>query len=350
MITDLLASAVAFAVAFCAIVLLRPFAHRLGLVDKPGGRKHHDGEVPITGGLAMVVGLMAGVCLQPELRVNTAMLCLVGASILMLIVGVVDDTRTLSPRLRIAATLLISMLVVRMERFQLTSLGDLLGLGSIHTGLVAIPLTLFCIVGVVNALNMVDGVDGLAGSLTLVALSAMAWMSASAGDSLSWALISIVIAVVTAFLCFNARTPMRGSASVFMGDGGSMFLGFAVGALLIGLSQSTPTYARVLSPVIALWLLALPLMDAVCILVRRMRSGRSPFSADRGHLHHVLQDAGYTPGQSVFIIFVLASILALVGVMGQHFAVPEPVMFGGFMLLFFVYYLGMQYARVPGEE
>ena len=339
----------AFAVTFIAVIALGPLSRRFKLVDRPGGRKVHDGEIPLTGGLAMLLGLIAGVCLQPDLRLNAEVLFFSVAAISLLLVGILDNTRGLSPRVRIAATMLIALLAVRMDRYQLNNLGDLLGLGDITTGILAIPFTLFCIVGVVNALNMADGVDGLAGCLSLVALAAMAWLGAAAGEATLVALIGILIAVVLAFLCFNARTPFHQRASVFMGDGGSMFLGFSIGALLIALSQTVPGQPRVIMPATALWLLALPLMDSVSILIRRMRSGRSPFSADREHLHHVLQSAGYTPGQSVFIMFVLASILALVGVMGQRFAIPEPVMFGGFMLLFFVYYLGMQFARVHAE-
>ena len=339
----------AFAVTIIAVIALGPLSRRFDLLDRPGGRKIHDGEIPLTGGLAMALGLIAGTCLKPELRSSAEVLSFSGVAIALLLVGIVDDTRRLSPRIRIVATMLIAMLLVRMERYQLSNLGDLLGLGEISTGFLAIPFTLFCIVGVVNALNMADGVDGLAGCLSLVALVAIALLSAASGEIQLLALIRILIAVVLAFLCFNARTPFRNRATVFMGDGGSMFLGFALGALLIGLSQSAPGQARVIAPATALWLLALPLMDSVTLLIRRMLSGRSPFSADREHLHHVLQDAGYTPGQSVFIMLVLASILALVGVLGQRFGIPEPVMFGGFMLLFFIYYIGMQFAQVGSE-
>jgi UDP-GlcNAc:undecaprenyl-phosphate GlcNAc-1-phosphate transferase len=126
-----------------------------------------------------------------------------------------------------------------------------------------------------------------------------------------------------------------------MGDAGSMFLGFVLTWLLISLSQGEN---RVIAPVTALWLFAMPLLDTISLMIRRLLKGRSPFSADREHLHHVLQAAGYSVNQSVLTIHGLALAAALVGVGGLYMKAPDWVMFYGFLGLFALYFCGVRQA------
>jgi UDP-GlcNAc:undecaprenyl-phosphate GlcNAc-1-phosphate transferase len=339
----------AFLGTFFAIVVLAPLARRVRWVDSPGGRKMHEGHIPLTGGAAMAIGVGLSVSQFPGLHVHD-MLSLLGAATGMLVIGVWDDQRGVSARLRIVLTLIVSMLIVRFEHFQLRNLGDLLGFGDIPTGILAVPFTLFCIVGVVNALNMSDGMDGLAGGLSAIALLAMTWVALFAGRSRMILLCGILFAAVVGFLCFNARTPFRKRAAVFMGDAGSMFLGFLIAALLIYLSQPAGTEQRAMTPVTALWLFALPLLDTISVLVWRIARGSSPFKPDREHFHHMLQDAGYTPGQSVAIMWAVAALLAVAGLCGNALSVPQSWMFAGFLGLFVVYLLGMRRARRLAEK
>jgi UDP-GlcNAc:undecaprenyl-phosphate GlcNAc-1-phosphate transferase len=333
-----------FLATFVAIVVLAPIARRIRWVDSPGGRKMHTGDVPLTGGAAIVIGVAMSVSQFPGLH-TPEILSLLAAGVCMLAIGVWDDQRGLSPRIRIVLTMILAMLVVRFEAFQLHNLGSLLGLGDFTTGWLAIPFTLFCIVGVVNALNMSDGIDGLAGGLSAIALMGMAWVAFFAGQGRQMMLCAILVSALLAFLCFNARSPFRAKAAVFMGDGGSMFVGFSVAALLITLSQAAPTQPRAMTPVTALWLFALPLLDTVSVLVWRIVKGSSPFTPDREHFHHILQEAGYTPGQAVAILWAIAALLAVVGLCGNALSLPESWMFAGFLGVFVVYLLGMRHAR-----
>jgi undecaprenyl-phosphate alpha-N-acetylglucosaminyl 1-phosphatetransferase len=183
----------------------------------------------------------------------------------------------------------------------------------------------------INAINMVDGIDGLAGGLTLITLSTLALISWMAGLEYSLNILLLLIASVLAFLIFNLRYPGQPKAQVFMGDAGSMSLGFIVAWFLISLSQGEQ---RAMTPVTALWIFALPLLDTATTSIRRLLKGRSPFKADRAHFHHLLLDAGLTVTQTLLIILGSAIGLALIGLMGLYLGVSEAIMFLAFIGIF----------------
>ena len=201
-------------------------------------------------------------------------------------------------------------------------------------GLLAIPFTLFCTVGVVNAVNMSDGLDGLAGGLVLVTLGSLAYLAYAGGHFTILDPLLLLMAAVVGFLIFNAPSPWGKKAKVFMGDAGSMFLGFVLALFLIDFSQEPN---RIMHPVIPLWIFAVPLMDTVAVMFRRVVAGQSPFSADRKHLHHLLLTAGFTVGQTVLTIWILAVLLALIGLMGHAYGISDGVMFFGFLSMFALY-------------
>lgn len=333
----------AFITTCVLILVLTPVAKRIDLVDRPGGRKTHDGDIPLTGGIAMCIGLLVGLLTLP-IELSASLLSIATASTVLLAVGLADDIHGLSPRIRIVAAILACLLLIKYDRLQLNNLGNLLGTGDILLGMWEIPFTIFAIIGVINALNMSDGMDGLAGGLTMIALLGMALLAWDADAHRAFSLVCTYIAIVSAFLCFNARTPWRHHARIFMGDGGSMFLGIALAGLLIALSQTTSEHARAMTPVTALWLFALPLLDTVSVMLRRIMKGRSPFGADREHFHHVLLAAGYSPGIAVAFMLALATMLASIGIAGYYSGIAEAMMFYGFVGIFIIYFFGMQHA------
>ncbi|MDH5302184.1 MAG: undecaprenyl-phosphate alpha-N-acetylglucosaminyl 1-phosphate transferase [Gammaproteobacteria bacterium] len=338
---ELLSSiAVSFFVTLGLCWLLPPLATKLGLVDKPGGRKHHDAPTPVIGGIAIYAGLVCGVAVNPY--PIAAIWPLIAGAGLLLTVGLIDDIKNLSARTRFFAQSAAAIVAILGNDIVLHDLGNLIGTGTLSLGLVAIPFTVFAIIGVINAVNMSDGMDGLAGGLVLVAIAGLA--IAALPHLHGYAVVLIFLAsTVAAFLMFNMRTPWLAKAKIFMGDNGSMMLGFIVACLLIHLSQTT-TEARTIRPVTALWLLALPLLDTVCVMLRRIRKGKSPFAPDREHFHHILLVAGYSPAKTVWIMLGIASGLAALGLLGERLHTPESVMFVGFMLLFAAYYWGMSHA------
>ncbi len=216
----------------------------------------------------------------------------------------------------------------------LEDLGHLVFAGRlVSVGVFAVPLTLFATVGVINAVNMSDGIDGLAASLTLVAVGSLGLVAWWAGQVNSLGILILLAGVLLAFLMFNL--PIRGSARVFMGDAGSMFLGFILAWLLVALSQGSD---RLIAPVTAVWIFAVPLIDTVSMMLRRALLGRSPFLADREHFHHILIAAGFTPKQSLGVMVLFASTAAAAGLAGHFMGVAEHWMFLGFIALFTLHF------------
>jgi UDP-GlcNAc:undecaprenyl-phosphate GlcNAc-1-phosphate transferase len=253
-------------------------------------------------------------------------------------VGVLDDRFALSAGIRLAAQIVAALLMVYGGGICLENLGHFAPGQLLALGDWAVPVTVFATVGVINALNMADGLDGLAGTLSLIPVLAMAALASMTGLAAETETLIMLAASMMAFLCLNLRRPRRKRASVFMGDAGSTFLGFAVAWFCIDLSQGAEP---ALAPVTALWLCALPVCDTVRLMVRRIRDGRSPFAADREHLHHVLQRAGYTVNQTVFAMGGLAAALAGIGVGAQALGVPDWVMLYAFLLLSGLHYWGV---------
>ncbi len=199
----------------------------------------------------------------------------------------------------------------------------------------AIPFTVFAGVGIINAFNMSDGVDGLCGSLTLIALIGFGILAAVAGMQSEFALIAILTGSLIGFLFFNMRLPGRKQAAVFLGDAGSYLLGFSVLYAAIVLSQGEE---RAMTPVTALWFCMLPLFDTGGMILRRLKRGRSPFSPDREHIHHVFLLAKFSVGQTLAGLALIAFLGMLAGVVGNIAGVPESI-----MLLIFLIGAGLYY-------
>jgi UDP-GlcNAc:undecaprenyl-phosphate GlcNAc-1-phosphate transferase len=234
-------------------------------------------------------------------------------------------------------------MLVSLAGVALHDLGPLATEAHAYVGAWSVPLTIFAIVGVINATNMSDGMDGLAGSLAVVTGAGLLALSASgnpAGPE-TGALV-VFLATVAGFLAFNLRIGGRAHARAFLGDAGSALLGVVLAYLLIRLSQGPAAPVR---PVTALWLFAVPLFDAVGSMLRRMGRGRSPFLADERHYHHYLRTAGMSVNSALAVAAGAAVACALVGIAGQRAGVPERWMFGGFMFLFAAYVVAMEYAE-----
>src|SRR3569832_735436 len=223
-------------VVMCMIHILPTLACRIGLVDEPNSRKQHEGCIPLIGGLAIYCGFIAGISLfytAPWLKFPS----LVFGGLMLVLVGMLDDLLELRKRVRIPAQVVAALLMAVFGGKVLQDLswlifGDLLSLS-----VLAIPFTIFCTGGVVNAVNMADGLDGLAGGLVLVAFGSLAYLAYDSGSTRDLDVLLLLMACIVGFLIFNARSPWCKMAKVFMGDAGSMFLGFALARFLIDFSQ-----------------------------------------------------------------------------------------------------------------
>lgn len=312
---------------------LRANAKRFGLIDKPGGRKQHSGDVPIVGGIAVYLSvILAGVVSGCGSDYFLPLL----VAFPIVVVGVIDDRSPISPSIRIPVQIVSAIAMMYFGHIQINNIGDITGNGQVI--LVGYGMSLFtvmCTVGVINSINMIDGVDGLSGSLIALSLLPIAFFAVAAQDFAGVTLLFSLITAIFGFLLYNARL-FRSRASVFLGDTGSTFLGFILVWHLIEYTQGVDS---ALSPVSAGWILGLPLADTIAVMVRRIVDKRSPLAADRAHFHHRLLDAGLGPNKTVLVILSVHLILISIGVVSNSLRSAEPLFFWLFVLFTISHFL-----------
>lgn len=319
----------------CTILLaLRPAAGPMGLLDIPGGRKTHQNPTPMIGGLGIYLSLLLICLFSPTVWAEFKWLLVISG--LVLISGVIDDMFELRASVRILIQAAAAWAMAFTAGVQLSSFGDVVFIGPITLGLMALPLTMFATVGVVNAINMSDGLDGLSAGVVTIALIMLSVAALVGGDGVFLGFSQILIVSLLAFLAFNFRHlwKKKKGALMYLGDAGSTFLGFILTWLIIAASQGPDAF---IAPVTALWILAIPLMDTVNLLVRRPLRGESPFKPGRDHLHHRLLNAGFDARQTVLIIHAATFITGSIGLAGYFLNIPEGLMFMAFMLVFTIY-------------
>ena len=328
-------SVVSGLVTALVIKVLCRVSGRLGLVDHPGGHRMHDTGTPLVGGLAMFAGVMFAMLTWDAPLSMFRPLVAGGAIVLM--IGVLDDLHDTSAAMRFAGQIGAMLIMVYWGGVELQSFGRLVGPEILILGLWSAPVTIFAGVGVMNSMNMSDGMDGLAGFLSLIVLGLLL---VAGGNSISHpdsGLLFIVLAAVAAFLLFNLPAFGRHRAVVFMGDAGSLFLGFLLCWFLIGLSQGED---RAIRPVTALWIIAIPLFDTVGVMLRRILERSSPFQADRTHYHHILRDLGLESRTTLLVVVASAAVFGVIGLAGEYLPIPESIMFYGFLTGFACYFVG----------
>ena len=312
--------------------VLARLAPALELLDAPDGRKDHAHPVPVVGGLAIFASAWGTIALHgvaPEAAYLFAALSLVIA------VGLWDDAVCIAPWVKLAIQVLASLVMVAGAGVILRTVGDLIGWRPIGLAALAVPMTVFATVGVINSFNMIDGLDGLCGSLALVAFG---WYAAAAAAGGQPALLPAALAFCGAtagFLMFNLRTPWQPRARAFLGDAGSLMLGFALAWLAIDLTQRG---GGAFYPIAALWVVLVPLADCVSVMARRLERGQNPFVADRRHIHHYLLRRGLAPHRVLAILVAISTLCGAVGFFGWYLRAPESVLFWPFFFGFFAYH------------
>jgi UDP-GlcNAc:undecaprenyl-phosphate/decaprenyl-phosphate GlcNAc-1-phosphate transferase len=322
------------AIVAAMLWILEPVAYRLGLLDHPGGRKDHGHPTPLIGGLAMAVGIMVPVALVGEYPRSYLGFMLGGS--LLVVIGLLDDVQDVRWWWRLLAQATAALVMIYVGGVRVEYLGQFIGAESFDLGIWSVPFTVFATVGVINAFNMCDGVDGLAGSLAVAALSMYCAAAIYSGNTFMVDRLSPVIAAVSVFLVFNMRHPWRARARVFMGNAGSAFLGYLIAWTCFRLTQNQ---AHPVTPVLAPWLVAPPIIDCLVLLVRRLKQGRSPFAAGRDHMHHLLLDAGFSPTQVALGMTALSFALGLTAALALRIGIPDSVMALAFVALTIGYYV-----------
>ena len=345
----LLLAFVATVVTVILTPLVRGFALRRGLVDRPGGRKVHLTPIPRLGGLAIFLGVAVTLAMQilgemylgwggalvdaghVKVRVIGVLLGL----LVIFVVGIIDDLLTLSPGLKLAGQVVAASVVVAAG-LRIEFVGDPIRGGLIMLGLLSIPVTLVYIVAFTNVINLIDGLDGLAAGVSAIAALSLLVLALQ-GNRLDAATLALaLIGACIGFLRYNFHP-----ASIFMGDSGALFLGFALAVVsLMGVMKSTATIALA----VPLLIIGVPIFDTASAIVRRLLHSRPIQEADRGHIHHRLLGRGFNQTQTVLIIYVWCAALAVGG-----YAVrwsPGPIRAVAFVSLFAItgfmaYWLGL---------
>ena len=295
-----------FYIAFLLSTLMVPVGIRLGrrwgIVDKPDPRKVHTGLIPRTGGLAIALATVAS--LLAPMAVSRELTGYLSGALIILIFGLWDDMRELGYRIKFFGQFLAILSFALLSGVQVCCLGELWPGVVINLGPASIVVTVIFMLAVINIINLSDGLDGLAGGLSLLILLACAFLGYIQEAALPIAVTLAVSGGLVGFMRYNVHP-----AEVFMGDTGSQFLGYTIGACLIMLTQNHSIY----SPVLPLFLLGTPILDTAMVMYERIRSGRSPFKPDKNHLHHKLLRAGLTQEQAVVSIYALHFTLILTG-------------------------------------
>ena len=294
-----LAFVVALSVTAALIPLLAHWAPSIGLTDAPGPRKVHSSPVPRVGGLAMAAGLFIATVLTVELSLPVRGL-LLGLLVLVLF-GLWDDRVTLGYLPKFAGQIIAVLICMAVGHIHVGAL-SVAGIDPLPEWISRIVTFVF-LLGITNAINLADGLDGLAGGMALMCLAAIALFSVASGNGIVTAIALIEAGAVLGFLRFNTHP-----ARVFMGDCGSQMLGLSVGALAL---MATEGDNSALSAALPLLLLGLPIVDTLSVMVTRILAGRSPFAADRNHLHHRLLSLGFAHREAVLVIYLLQAGLVV---------------------------------------
>jgi UDP-GlcNAc:undecaprenyl-phosphate GlcNAc-1-phosphate transferase len=330
-----------FLTAFLSTVVLirlfRRLASHVALIDVPAGRKSHEGSVPLVGGIAIITAFLFTAFLTrlPLAGFNS----LFSGLLLLVVIGLLDDLHDLSTRSRFFAQIMASLVMASWGGVMVNDLGALLGNDILRLNNWAIPFTVIGVIGVINAMNMIDGVDGLAGGITLIALVLFGFAAQFSGLIVHATLLFTLAAAVLGFLVFNFRAPWMKQALVFMGDAGSMTLGFALAWFAVDLTSAD---RLALAPITAVWVLAVPLLDMASVMLRRVERGISPFTGDAQHLHHLLLRHGFSTPKTVTLMLSASLVCGVAGLASLYYAVPESVMFYSFLLLLLIYHAVMR--------
>lgn len=292
---------IALIVAYVLTPGVKKLAIKVGAVDKPNERKVHTHAIPRLGGLAIYVGFMAAVLFCVPVRHELLGLLLGCTAIVAL--GIWDDICNIPAKVKLVGQIVAACIPIAFG-IQIEWLTNPFGTLIVLPELVAIPVTIFWIIGFTNTVNLIDGLDGLAAGVSFIASVSMFLLAYTMNQYLPAMIIVAMAGAALGFLQYNFNP-----AKIFMGDTGSMLLGYTMAvAAVLGLVKTAATIALVV-PLIAL---GLPILDTLFAIIRRKMSGVPIFQPDKGHLHHRLLALGMSQKQAVLIMYFVSIVLGIV--------------------------------------
>lgn len=294
--------AAAFLISLASTPLARRIAFALGIVDKPNPRKVHAVPTPMMGGLAVLCGFLAGLATANRLGLLHPTLTpqvtgIVAGVALMFVIGLVDDKRGVSPRNKLLGQFIAACVLVWFEVRLAIFIRD---------NVVTTLITMLWIVGITNSFNLLDNMNGLSAGVGFIAACAFGWVAYQQYDSQVMLMAGALAGALLGFLPYNFPR-----ARIFLGDAGSMLIGFTLAALSVQgiyLAQSKLTHLPVITPIL---ILGVPLFDTLSVMTIRVSRGISIFTADKNHFSHRLVDLGMTQKQAVLLIYLVAVAVAI---------------------------------------
>jgi UDP-GlcNAc:undecaprenyl-phosphate GlcNAc-1-phosphate transferase len=292
---------IAFGISFAAAPLVMMLANNSGAVALPGGRHIHTKPTPKFGGIAIALSVFV---LSPFIiPVNRVIGSYIAASAIMLLLGVIDDIRGINWKIKLILSIIATSIIMFGTGIWIESLGNLFGFGEVHLGYWGIPFTFFAVFGVINAVNLTDGLNGLACGVSSIAFLSFAVFASMSGNETVFYLSLINLGATLGLFRYNYPR-----ARIFMGDSGSMFLGFSLAVQAILLTQGREAVIRPMVPVI---ILGIPIFDTVRVLILRIINRKHPFRADKTHLHHLMMRSGIHPNHVVKVIWILSALMSV---------------------------------------
>lgn len=306
-------------IAFTMTPIVRVLAYKIGAVDVPKDkRRMHSVAMPLLGGVAIFAAFIITTCAFCSFTSGNTkqILGMLAGAIVIVIAGILDDKYNLNPIVKLFLQI-IAGCIVAFSGVTVNYLGVFNSDGSmIALGNLSIPVTVFWIVALTNAVNLIDGLDGLSCGVSAISAISILVSSLFIPDIPYFA---ILLTAILAGSCIGFLPYNFNPAKIFMGDTGAMFLGYSLSVIsILGVFKTTA--------VISYWVpfvaFAVPLCDTTFAFMRRIAHGKSPFSADRGHIHHRLIDAGFNQRQSVTILYAISAICGIAAVL---FAIKSPI-------------------------
>jgi len=297
----------AFVVAMVSIPPVIMLVNKYRLHDIPDTRKEHSMPTPTLGGIAIMAGMVISLVFWFPFSITNELLTCFFSIAVLFAMGITDDLKDLSAKYKFLVEIALAALIA-LSGIRITTFGGLFGLHELPVT-AQYTFTILAIVGITNAFNLIDGIDGLAGGLSFMSLVTLGIFLTISGDT-SFALIAFALAgSVLAFLYFNMNP-----AKIFMGDTGSLVLGFVIAILCTRLIQVNNVAIQPLlrtAPLFALGMVLIPVFDTIRVFALRIWKGQSPFVPDKTHIHHLLTNAGISHGLTSKIICVIHGFILI---------------------------------------
>jgi UDP-GlcNAc:undecaprenyl-phosphate GlcNAc-1-phosphate transferase len=327
-----------FLIALFSSMIMVPFLMRwaidTGTLDAPDLRKVHQKAIPRIGGVAICMGWFFSLLIYVDMTQQVR--GVLAGTLIIFFTGLVDDLYGLSPKNKFLGQIGACLVTVFVGHLYISSLGNIFGGETILlTPWIGVPFTILAVVGIVNAFNLMDGLDGLAGGISVIALTAFMILGHLSGNLMIMAVCAALLGSILGFLKYNLFP-----AKIFMGDTGSLVVGFVIAFLAIMITQ---TPGSNVSPIVPVLILGIPIVDTLRVMGRRVFQGKSPFSPDRTHLHHNFLELGLKHRYTVILIYGLSLFWASFAILARNW--EDSFLIASFAALMTMFYLDMLLLR-----